>query len=104
MRTRHGAVVYQGEAIAGAVIDVSVEGVVAGVQATARKPSATELRILVAGLKNQLADFKQDTKSAEKLLQVGEHPVNKKLDPAELAAYTALCSLILNLDETVTKE
>ena len=27
-----------------------------------------------------------------------------KLDPRELAAYTAIASLILNLDETITKE
>jgi len=72
--------------------------------ATARKPTAAELKILVAGLKNQLSGFKSDVDSAKKLLAVGEYPVNKKLNPAELAAYTTLCSLIINLDEAVTKE
>jgi hypothetical protein len=30
--------------------------------------------------------------------------VDSSLDTAELAAYTSLASLILNLDETITKE
>jgi hypothetical protein len=37
-------------------------------------------------------------------LSEGEHPRDETLDAAELAAYTAVASLILNLDETVTKE
>jgi hypothetical protein len=35
---------------------------------------------------------------------VGEYPRDEKLDPGELAAYTAAASLILNLDEVVTKQ
>ena len=34
----------------------------------------------------------------------GESPVRKKLDLRELAAYTGIASLILNLDETMTKQ
>ncbi len=37
-------------------------------------------------------------------LAQGESPSDEKLDASELAAYTALASLILNLDETITKE
>ena len=33
----------------------------------------------------------------------GVREVDDKLDPAELAAYTAVASIILNLDETITK-
>ena len=43
----------------------------------------------------------------EKALQVlgqGESPRDEALDPVELASYTAVASVILNLDETITKE
>ena len=34
----------------------------------------------------------------------GDNPVPKALDPIDLAAYTAAASVILNLDETITRE
>ena len=37
-------------------------------------------------------------------LSQGESPRDEKLDASELAAYTTVASLILNLDETITKE
>ena len=42
--------------------------------------------------------------AAEKLLAVGDTKRNEALDVSELAAYTMVANLILNLDETVTKE
>jgi hypothetical protein len=39
-----------------------------------------------------------------KLIGAGEFPHDEKLDACELAAYAAVTGLILNLDETVTKE
>ena len=41
---------------------------------------------------------------AEKLTRVGEYRTNHKLEVKEHAAYTAFCSMILNLDETITKQ
>ena len=41
--------------------------------------------------------------AAKKLLAVGEAPRDEALDPAELAAWTMVASVILNLDETMTK-
>jgi hypothetical protein len=38
------------------------------------------------------------------LITQGESARGPRLDPVELAAYTALMQLILNLDETLTKE
>jgi hypothetical protein len=38
------------------------------------------------------------------LIANGATTPNPALDPSELAAYTALGGLLLNLDETVTKE
>jgi hypothetical protein len=39
-----------------------------------------------------------------RLLRHGESRLDDRLDPAELAAYTATAGVILNLDETITKE
>ncbi len=73
-------------------------------QATARRPRPDELAILVDGFQNQLARFKRDRKAALALIAQGESPRHARLDPLELAAYTAMAQLILNLDETLTKE
>jgi hypothetical protein len=72
--------------------------------ATGRKPRPAELRILQEGFQRNLEEFRGDPKAAEKLVKVGEAPRNPKLDVAELAAHTAVANLILNLDETITKE
>jgi hypothetical protein len=70
----------------------------------ARRPSSTELRILCDGLESHLADYRKDSAAALKLVSTGEHARDEKLNVSELAAYTAVASLILNLDETITKE
>ncbi len=51
--------------------------------------------------KTKLAKGKRQ---AQQLISAGESPRNKKLDPAEHAAYTVIASVILNLDEVMTKE
>ena len=51
----------------------------------------------------QVARFRADEPTALKLLSVGESPRNEQLPPAELAAWSIVASVILNLDETVTK-
>ena len=51
----------------------------------------------------QLAVYREDPEAAVKLLSVGESKRNEKLDVAELAAWATVASVILNLDETVTK-
>ncbi len=71
---------------------------------TCRPPSETESAILRAGFEKDLARFQKDPDSATKLVSVGSTPVDAKLDHAELAAYTMTCSIILNLDETVTRQ
>jgi hypothetical protein len=72
--------------------------------ATARPPRPAERRILLADFARHLAHYRQDREAALKLLYTGESPRDEKLDAAELAAYTAVANLILNLDETITKE
>ena len=71
---------------------------------TMRKPGAAEQRILAARLAQLRAHFSGDQEAALKLLAVGESKRDAKLDPASHAAWTALGSLLLNLDEVVTKE
>jgi hypothetical protein len=72
--------------------------------ATARPPKPNEDEILLSDLQHHLEEYRKDPKAAVKLLSEGESPINEKLDVSELAAYTALASLILNFDETITKE
>jgi hypothetical protein len=71
---------------------------------TARRPSKVEAGILKNALARLRKQYGADRPAALKLLSVGERPRNAKLDVVELAAYTALASLVLNLDEVVNKE
>lgn len=71
--------------------------------ATARRPNERETAVLRKAYEQQLAAFRANPAEAEKLLKVGESPRNEKLDVAELAAWATVASMILNLDETVTK-
>ena len=72
--------------------------------ATARKPSAVEKQVLTASLSRLRAQYVSDKEAALKLLAVGESKRNEQLDATGHAAWTGLCSLLLNLDEVVTKE
>jgi hypothetical protein len=72
--------------------------------ATARNPSAHELEVLAAGFRDHLAHYRAQPQDAKRLTEAGESARDAALDQAELAAYTATTSLILNLDETITKE
>ena len=72
--------------------------------ATARRPRPDELAILLGGFHDQLARFRRDPAAAKALVDAGESGRDPRLDPCELAAYTTMAQLILNLDETITKE
>jgi hypothetical protein len=72
--------------------------------ATARLPTGKESGVLRKLLESELATYSRDPQAAMKLLSVGESPRDKRLDPAVLAAWTTVTSVILNLDETVTKQ
>ena len=48
--------------------------------------------------------FREHPESAKKLIAVGDAKPEESLDTVELAAWTTVMSIILNLDETVTKE
>ena len=48
--------------------------------------------------------YRANPEAAAKYLSQGESPRAKHRRPAELAAYTGVASLMLNLDEAVTKQ
>jgi Protein of unknown function (DUF1553)/Protein of unknown function (DUF1549)/Planctomycete cytochrome C len=72
--------------------------------ATARHPSADELRLLIEGLSADLARLQQDRDAAAKLISFGDSKPTPNLDPVELAAFTLTANVLLNLDEVVTRE
>jgi hypothetical protein len=71
---------------------------------TGRPPGVKELEILRKSFDFHLAEFRDNPGAAKKLLATGASKPDPKLDPAELAAYTAVCNMLLNLDEVLTKE
>ena len=69
-----------------------------------RKPTESELTLLHGLARSRLAHYKANPEAAEKLLVVGESPVDANLDRAHLAAMTDVCLAIFNLSETVTRK
>jgi len=69
-----------------------------------RDPRSEEVRILRDSLHGFMGRFQKDSKAALKYLNYGASARDQNLSPGELASYTAVASLILNLDETITKE
>jgi hypothetical protein len=72
--------------------------------ATARPPKAGQADILQRAFAYQLDSFKGRKDAAAKFVKQGEAPQDASLDASELAAYTTVASLILNLNEAITKE
>jgi hypothetical protein len=72
--------------------------------ATARRPTSEEGRVLLAGYAGHLAHYRARPDAALDLIRTGEAPVLDGIDPAELAATMVVAGLILNLDETITRE
>ena len=70
--------------------------------ALARWPTEIEFSILKSVLDKQLATFNRDPQAAKKLIDVGELKPPSELEPTELAAWTAVANVILNLNETIT--
>ena len=71
---------------------------------TSRLPTKPERTILLGRLAKLRAQFAADPAAARQLAAVGEAARPESLDPVEHAVWTALCSLLFNLDETLSKE
>ncbi|MEO7414885.1 MAG: PSD1 and planctomycete cytochrome C domain-containing protein [Opitutaceae bacterium] len=70
---------------------------------TARTPSESERKLLAEALATQRAHFSADLDAAKKVIANGESKPSAALPPAELAAWTLLTNLLLNLDETIVR-
>jgi Protein of unknown function (DUF1553)/Protein of unknown function (DUF1549)/Planctomycete cytochrome C len=68
-----------------------------------RPPSATELEVVGSTFGRFLERYQADPESARKAIHVGESAPRSGLPETELAAYTLTANLLLNLDETVTR-
>jgi hypothetical protein len=69
-----------------------------------RPPKDQEVEILLRNLNKQLDFFAHNPREAARLLSVGEKRNDDKLSVTELAAHATTASLILNLDEVITRQ
>jgi hypothetical protein len=68
-----------------------------------RSPDAEELKLVKEEVESHLKRYRADEASAKKLITTGESKVKSDALPAELAAYTLVANMILNLDETLNR-
>jgi hypothetical protein len=68
-----------------------------------RPPRAEELQTVLGLLRGHLEQYRADPAAAEALLKTGQAPVPAGLDSAELAAWTHVARVLLNLHETITR-
>ncbi len=69
-----------------------------------RPPEVRELAVLRLALDEQRANYRADVDAAKKLVAIGPSKSREGTPPEELAAWTAVASIVLNLDEAITKE
>lgn len=69
----------------------------------ARAPHADECAVVANFIAAQEAAYAADPAHAAKLLTVGDAPADPALDPAALATWTTVASMLLNLDEAMSK-
>jgi len=66
-----------------------------------RKPASGELSSILSFYQEQLSRYKQDKQAAGQV--IGEN-ADQSVDPADLAAWTMVANVLLNMDETISKE
>ncbi len=69
-----------------------------------RNPDATEQRTVLALLEQHRARYKATPSAADEVLAIGLAPVPANTDKPEIAAWTLVCRVLLNLHETITRE
>lgn len=86
--------------------DQSPEGLVAGVfeRATSRRPTQQETTVLRRAYTRLLAEFEDDPERARQWVEHGQLQLPVKHDVKRLAALSTVASLVLNLDEVITRE
>jgi hypothetical protein len=68
-----------------------------------RPADPAELKVLVDLYRQHVRQYQTDKPAADGLLRVGDRPMPKDVDPAELAAWTSVARVLLNLHETITR-
>ena len=71
--------------------------------ATGLRPRPVVLEILKEAYQEELVVFKEDGERAKKLISLGETKRDESIDAAQHAAMTIVTSMILNLDDTLTR-
>jgi hypothetical protein len=69
-----------------------------------RSPTDRDRALLGKAFDKQLAIYQADPAAAAEVVAIGSAPKNEKLNPVEHAAFTAVCLILLNLDEALTRE
>jgi len=72
-------------------------------RALSRSVKPAEVKLLTELYQKHLAEFRADMASAQKAVSVGQAPLPKDVDMAELAAWTSVARTILNLHEMITR-
>ena len=68
-----------------------------------RRPSSTEMKILLSVYEKKLKIFNNDLQLVKSQLSVGEYKHSPGLDEVKLAAFSSVCHTMLNLSETITR-
>jgi Protein of unknown function (DUF1553)/Protein of unknown function (DUF1549)/Planctomycete cytochrome C len=72
-------------------------------QVLGRDADPAEANVLASLLKKHRAEYAKDEKAAAAVLTVGISPPPKDVDVKELAAWTSVSRVLLNLNETITR-
>ena len=75
----------------------------ASVFASRRSPTEKAIEIVLRLYRDNLEKYRKDPVAAQAMAKGGMGETPKNLDAAELAAWTVVANVLLNLDETITK-
>ena len=70
----------------------------------ARRPTSQEVRVLSDVLADVERSYRSNARAADALTRLGESARPAGADPVELAAWTGVANVLLNLDESVSRE
>jgi hypothetical protein len=72
-------------------------------QVLGRDPKSEEVSLLIRLLQKHRDHFAANLEAAGALISIGISPRSKDRDAVELAAWTSVCRVLLNLNETITR-
>ena len=72
-------------------------------RATSRRPTEQQMALLKSTLKKAMIRYRDQPHLAKELMSVGESSHDSDLSTAQIAAFSAIASALLNTDEVITK-